>query len=466
MNVVTILGMHRSGTSALSGMLHTAGYFAGQALLPADVHNEKGYHESRAITDMNDMILNEMGKTWDDVRKISIHPDDSNESKKIISRIIESFETEYSSANNAVLKDPRICRLLPLWMRAFASLGIDPLYVLALRPPREVAASLKRREGMTIQKSALLYLAYLLDAEKYTREKRRLIVTYSEILADPIAILDLIDNHCEIKFHSRKKKQIRLVEAFIDSGLSHKVDPCDWDRMQSSEPMRLAEEFYEAISSRDLKYDANYFEGIRSRFNLLLEYLEPWLSDAAYGKQLWREILAPGKESRKAANLYAHAAVYWRTNSRDFCEEQKIVHSVTFDEETCKLTFCLPPTDFPITDLRLDPIDRPAYCRIIRVALHNETGEEAWNADLNRNLFTFTSGDMFNIGKNNIGSINYDVVAIRNDPYGILSIPESILNMIQTGWTLHIDINFDLLVQAIEPLCKNQFELKEKMIKE
>jgi hypothetical protein len=190
--------------------------------------------------------------------------------------------------------------------------------------------------------------------------------------------------------------------------------------------------------------------------------LEPWLSDTAYGKQLWREILAPGKESRKVANLYAHAAVYWRTNARDFCEEQKIVHFVTFDEEACKLIFCLPPTDSPITDLRLDPIDRPAYCRIIRVALHNETGEEAWNADLNRDLFTFTSGDMFNLGKNNIGSIHYDVLASRNDPYGILSIPDSILNMIRTGWTLHIDINFDLLVQAIEPLCQSLLKSKCK----
>lgn len=464
MNIVTILGMHRSGTSALSGILHTAGYVAGHALLPADAYNEKGYHESRAITDMNDMILNELGNTWDDVRKISIRPGDSNEANAFTSRIIECFGCEYSFADNAVLKDPRICRLLPLWKQAFASLGITPLYVLALRPPREVAASLKRRDRMTIQKSALLYLAYLLDAEQNTREKHRLIVTYSETLADPLAILNLIDTHCEIDFHSRKREQLCLVEAFIDSSLSHKVDPCDWNRMQASEPMRLAEEFYEALSSRDVKYDANYFEGIRSRFGALLEDLEPWLSDAAYSKQLRREILAPSKESRKAANLYAHAAVYWRTNARDFCEEQKIVQAVTFDKETCKLSFCLPPTNLPITDLRLDPIDRPAYCQIKRVALQNELGEETWSADLSQDLFSCTSGDMFNLGKKNIGSSYYDIVASKDDPYGILSIPESILKKIGTRWTLNIDMKFDLLVQAIEPLCQSLLKSKEKSL--
>jgi hypothetical protein len=460
MKVVTILGMHRSGTSALSGMLHTAGYIAGHTLLPPNAHNETGYYESRVITDMNDSILNESGNTWDDVRKISIHHADSNSAKAFTSRIVECFECEYSDAENAVLKDPRICRLLPLWIQAFASLGITPLYVLALRSPAEVAASLKRRDGMTIQKSALLYLAYLLDAEQNTREKDRLIVTYSELLADPLSVLEKIDARCENDFHSRGREQLALVETFIDSSLRHEVESCDWNRMQASKPMRLAQELYEALSSRDAKFDEYYFRSIRCRFDAMLEDLEPWLSDAAYGKQLRREILAPSKESRKAANLYAHAAVYWRTNAKDFCEEQKIVHAVTFDEKTCELKFCLPPTNSPITDLRLDPIDRPAYCQIERFSIHNQLGEVAWQADLNHDLFSFTSGHMINLGKKDIGSNSYDVVATGDDAYGTLSIPRSILDKIGPEWILNVDLRFDLLVQAIEPICQNLLKFK------
>lgn len=461
MKVVTILGMHRSGTSALSGMLHTAGYIAGHALLPPNSHNEKGYYESRLITDLNDSILNSMGHTWDDVRKISMNSLDSKEAKTWISKIVKCFESEYSFSDSVVLKDPRICRLLPLWMQAFDSLGIKPLYVLALRPPWEVAASLKRRDGMTIQKSALLYLAYLLDAELFTRDNHRLVFDYSELLADPVSVLQKIDIHCENNFHGRETEQLGLVEAFLDRSLCHGVEPSDWNRMQASEPLGLAEDFYKAISSRDAKYDAYYLEGIRSRYAALLEDLEPWLSDAAYGKQLSREILAPSKESKKAANLYAHAAVYWRTSTRDFCEEQKIVHAVAFDDETCKLKFHLPLTNSPITLLRLDPIDRPAYCQIERVAIENHLGEEIWNADLNHDLFDFTSEDMYNLCKKEFDSIYYDIVAVRDDAYGLLSIPQLIIDKIGPGWILNVDLRFDLLVQAIEPICQNLLKLKK-----
>lgn len=461
MKVVTILGMHRSGTSALSGMLHTAGYIAGHALLPPNCHNEKGYYESRSITDLNDSILNSLGHTWDDVRKISSNSLDSKAATTWISKIIKCFESEYLFSDSVVLKDPRICRLLPLWMQAFDSLGIKPLYVLALRPPWEVAASLKRRDGMTIQKSALLYLAYLLDAELFTRNDHRLVFDYSELLTDPVSVLEKIDIHCENNFHGRETEQLGLVEAFLDRSLCHRVEPCDWNRMQASEPLGLAEEFYKAISSRDPKYDAYYFEGIRSRFDALLEDLEPWLSDAAYGKQLSREILAPSKESRKAANLYAHAAVYWRTKTRDFCEEQKISHTVTFDETNCQLIFCLPTTESKILELRLDPIDRPSYCQIERLSIQDPLGEEIWNADLDKDLFSFTSDDMFNLGKEDINSTYYDIVAVREDAYGMLKIPENILDKIGSGWILNVDLNFDLLVRSVEPICQKLLRFKK-----
>jgi hypothetical protein len=43
--VLVVLGMHRSGTSALTGMLHHLGVALGEHLMPASADNPRGYWE-------------------------------------------------------------------------------------------------------------------------------------------------------------------------------------------------------------------------------------------------------------------------------------------------------------------------------------------------------------------------------------------------------------------------------------
>ena len=80
-----------------------------------------------------------------------------------------------------LLKDPRICRFVPLWTSLVESMGIEPLFVIPIRNPLEVAASLRVRAeqdaanvlgtygGMPDAKALLLWLRSFLDTERHTR---------------------------------------------------------------------------------------------------------------------------------------------------------------------------------------------------------------------------------------------------------------------------------------------------------
>jgi hypothetical protein len=57
---VLIVGMHRSGTSAVSGMLHKLGVAVPEDLHPADEHNERGYFEPERIINFHERLLGKL----------------------------------------------------------------------------------------------------------------------------------------------------------------------------------------------------------------------------------------------------------------------------------------------------------------------------------------------------------------------------------------------------------------------
>src|SRR5277367_6186978 len=64
---VLVLGMHRSGTSALAGALEAMGFEAGPSddLMEGDEGNPQGYFELRSIAALNDEVLAHYRGRWD-----------------------------------------------------------------------------------------------------------------------------------------------------------------------------------------------------------------------------------------------------------------------------------------------------------------------------------------------------------------------------------------------------------------
>ena len=214
---VVVLGMHRSGTSALARMLSLLGLALPKNPMGPSRGNELGHWgESDPIRWLHQELLQSAGSSWDDVSPFPAPWLETNAADEYRTRLASVLSDEYPGSDPFVVKDPRICRLLPLWTRVLDDLGVDAGFLLALRNPLEVAASLAHRDGFGHSKGLLLWLRHTLDAERETRDQQRLLVSYAELLRDWRATADEISARLDLEW----TRTGHGASAAIDRGLS------------------------------------------------------------------------------------------------------------------------------------------------------------------------------------------------------------------------------------------------------
>jgi hypothetical protein len=81
-------------------------------------------------------------------------------------------------------KDPRTSRFIPLWTEIFAEVGVTPVYLIAVRHPLSVAASVIKRDALSPARAQLLWLMHTLDALRDTRGAVRRVVEYDRWFTD------------------------------------------------------------------------------------------------------------------------------------------------------------------------------------------------------------------------------------------------------------------------------------------
>ncbi len=200
---IIILGMHRSGTSALTRALNLLGAHLPNDLIgPAD-SNETGHWEPSAVVSFNEALLASAGSRWDDWRPLSLASVNSSESAEFLGRARTLLRQEYESYPLIVLKDPRICRLSRFWFLAMQSEDIETRALLPIRSPEEVASSLQQRDLIVSGYAHLLWLRYTLDAEHGSRGIIRAFCRYDELLEDWEAVVERMEDRLGIRFPNR-----------------------------------------------------------------------------------------------------------------------------------------------------------------------------------------------------------------------------------------------------------------------
>jgi hypothetical protein len=187
-----VLGMHRSGTSALAGILRLQGFASPRTVLPSSAVNERGFWESERINALNDELFAEMGTSWHGLNAISLRDLPVGSSRDADSRTEAILKDEFASDASPLIKDPRLCRLLPLWQPTLDKLARRTVYPIILRNPVEVARSLAERNDFDLELGYLLWARYYLDAEFHTRNSPRVLITYDELIRDWRSVKGLI----------------------------------------------------------------------------------------------------------------------------------------------------------------------------------------------------------------------------------------------------------------------------------
>ena len=161
--VVCVTGMHRSGTSLAARAVNLLGVYFGMpsTLMPPGSDNPAGYWENRAVKELDDELLAQLGGTWD-VPPVLAHGwelDPSLDHLRDRGAAVLERDLELGVRQGMVgWKDPRLSVLLPFWRT------VIPIHatVLVVRDPREVAASLQARNQMPVAEASLLWLRYVL----------------------------------------------------------------------------------------------------------------------------------------------------------------------------------------------------------------------------------------------------------------------------------------------------------------
>jgi len=217
-----VLGMHRSGTSALSGSLSLLGYGLPATLAPADQSNRQGYFESKALWDVNDELLAKIGSGWNDWTPVDLSTLPASLYQSSLKRATDILRAEYKHCDGPmILKDPRMCRLMPLWLDALARVGFAPHVVHTHRHPLEVAASLHRRDGYDPAFGLLMWLRHVLDAEHATRKVPRCFTSFDLLMQDRRGTLETIHQRLDLPLPPSKVSGETPAEGFLSTELRH-----------------------------------------------------------------------------------------------------------------------------------------------------------------------------------------------------------------------------------------------------
>jgi hypothetical protein len=219
--VLIVLGMHRSGTSAIAGVLTKLGGSAPKTLYPGDFGNERGYFESAPIMAFHDELLASAGTHWCDWRAFNPAWYGSPLCETYKDRAKTLFEDEFGDAALATFKDPRICRFLPFWLDVFAGMNIAQHVVIPVRSPLEVANSLKKRNNLALHEGMLLWLRHVLDAEATSRALPRSIVLWREFVSNHRAATDKISRDIGLSWPRLSDEGDRDIDDFLSAYLVH-----------------------------------------------------------------------------------------------------------------------------------------------------------------------------------------------------------------------------------------------------
>ncbi len=218
---IVVLGMHRSGTSALTRVLGILGAALPRHVMGPGQGNKTGHWEPKELVTFHDRLLYELHSSWDDWSALDIRRLTPRRRDVIKARIAAIILAEYGCSSLFVVKDPRICRFAPLFLEALADAGITTRCVLIFRNPLEVAQSLERRDGMSRREAGLLWLRHVLDAEIATRERRRAILSYDGLLTDWKGELQRVIGGTGCVLPNPAETVVEDVERFLNSEQRH-----------------------------------------------------------------------------------------------------------------------------------------------------------------------------------------------------------------------------------------------------
>ena len=217
-----VLGMHRSGTSALTRVVNLLGVDLGTDLMEAaEGNNDRGFWEHQGVVTRHDRLLADLGMRWDDPRAMPDGWLDHPATKAARADLEAILDEEFADAPLWGVKDPRMCRLMPLWREILEARGVQITVLHMLRHPLEIARSLERRDAMPRGRALMLWLRHQIEALSFSDGLPQSWASFDRLMGGWRAEMTRVDGDLDLGFSARMDAAAGEIDGFLDAGLRH-----------------------------------------------------------------------------------------------------------------------------------------------------------------------------------------------------------------------------------------------------
>jgi hypothetical protein len=339
---VLVLGMHRSGTSALTAGLEALGFSLGQSARKAADGNEKGFFENWDVVSLNNRLLRMMGGGWDappSKNWSEVNPDEVATLATLAAEAADVLRRHYADAPRWALKDPRLCLTLPFWRAVIASADLGKLHcVHVIRSPLDVALSQRQRHrdnpgfhimGEDCRYTLLLWYVYHQRAVLGLSEENSCFVRHADMVENPASCLRQLATLLGVS--AGEQASTWFAEEFVEQRLHHQRTSVP-DLREDFPSFGFVQDFHEALHSVETD---RLFDGPTLRARLHPQLVRAGMEDDAVIEDLIGVVfeagaVAAGQRQKRVSEQRARAhALREMTEARDrlASELQAIQHS-------------------------------------------------------------------------------------------------------------------------------------------
>src|SRR6185295_4653785 len=218
--IFVVLGMPRSGTSAIAHALNILGVDFGDSLTPADtLWNPTGFWEDKDISNqINCGVLFAIDFAWESLRLVDAAQCTTLSDLK--NKAINLLNQRMAFSDCWGFKDPRTAKIIPFWQSVFETAALEDHYLITLRNPLSSAHSFHRLRHFDLESGLILWLMHLYPAIQDTFGKKRLIVSFENMIENPCSELDRIQSYFNLPSICPTKKMY-YTHDFLKPSLSH-----------------------------------------------------------------------------------------------------------------------------------------------------------------------------------------------------------------------------------------------------
>lgn len=299
-----VLGMHRSGTSALTRTLNLLGVDLGSGLAAPAEDNRLGFWEHTKVVAIHETLLRELDSSWHDTRALPENWAATEAAGKARLAIAELIESDFANSPLWAIKDPRLCRFVPLWKKVLDEIGIAAHAVFAVRQPGEVTRSLEVRDGLAPGSTKLRWFEHFAEAEHATRGWPRTVVLYEDLLVNWRLVLAKAGAELGLTWPVDFETAGPGIDGFLSKDERHHVGAGD-----CSKQPEMLRQLYERI--RGCAHGESGWEAISQLVDHYLFSAPLFFGDVAV-KSEEANVLAKGLQKKHTELLAKHeATVKW-----------------------------------------------------------------------------------------------------------------------------------------------------------